>query len=92
MKFPFNEPENTATITCCHIVEKTADILFVSHDEDDGMWQFLCGGSHMQEDAKIVSLSEIFMLDNSVSELSNMPCGYIAQRKSKDSKWVIKER
>ena len=49
MKFPFSEPENTAVITCCHIIDNGADILYVSHDAEDGMWQFLCGGTHTQE-------------------------------------------
>ena len=92
MKFPFGEPENTAVITCCHIIEDGADILYVSHDADDGMWQFLCGGTHKQEEARVVSLNEIFMLDNTVAELADMPYGYIAERKCKHSKWKIKKR
>ena len=92
MNFPFSEPENTAVITYCHIIDNGADILYVSHDAEDGMWQFLCGGIHMQEQARVVSLNEIFALDNTVSELADMPCGYIAQRKSKHSKWKIKKR
>ena len=46
MKFPFYDAPNTATITCCHILENGEPILYVSHDEDDGMWQFLCGKAH----------------------------------------------
>ena len=92
MKFPFCEPENTAIITCCHIIENGADILYVSHDAEDGMWQFLCGGTHMQEQASVVSLREIFTLDNTVSELANLPCGYFAERRNKNSKWKIKKK
>ena len=92
MKFPFSEPENTAIITCCDIIENGADILYVSHDAEDGMWQFLCGGTHTQEQARVVSLNEIFTLDNTVSELASMPCGYIAERKNKSSKWKIKKK
>ena len=92
MKFPFNEPENTATLTCCHIVENGTGILYVSHDAEDGMWQFLCGGTHTQEQARVVSLNEILTLDNTVSELANMPSGYIAERKSKHSKWTMKKK
>ena len=46
MKFPFYDSPDTATIICCHILERQAPILYVSHDEDDGMWQFLCGETH----------------------------------------------
>jgi len=92
VKFPFDEPKNTAVITCSHIIENGFDILYVSHDEKDGMWQFLCGGTHVQEDARIVSLNEIFMIDNTISRLANMPCGYIAERESKNASWIIKKR
>lgn len=43
MKFPFHDVPNTAVITCSHITENKAPVLYVSYDEDDGMWQFLCG-------------------------------------------------
>jgi len=56
MKFPFYDAPNTATITCCHILENGEPILYVSHDEDDGMWQFLCGKAHETDEAKLVSL------------------------------------
>ena len=92
MKFPFNDEPNTAAIICNHILEQGADILYVSHDEDDGMWQFLCGKSHKMNDAKLVSLEEVFELDSSISQLANMPCGYIATRKSLTSKWKIQKR
>ena len=41
MSFPFREDPNTATILCKHIARGEKPILYVSHDEDDGMWQFL---------------------------------------------------
>lgn len=45
MKFPFSDAPNTACFTCCHVLEENKPILYVSHDED-GYWQFLCGGNH----------------------------------------------
>ena len=35
MEFPFYDSPDTATIICCHILERQAPILYVSHDEDD---------------------------------------------------------
>lgn len=90
-KFPFGEPKNTAVITCCHIIDNSADILYVSHDED-GMWQFLCGGTHSTEDARVVALGEIAALDRTVGELASMPLGSAAERGSKSSAWVIKKK
>lgn len=69
MKFPFYDSPDTATIICCHILERQAPILYVSHDEDDGMWQFLCGETHETDEANLVSLKWVFDLDNSVNTL-----------------------
>lgn len=92
MKFPFYDKPNVVTIICCHIVDNKAPILYVSHDEDDGMWQFLCGKAHEIDEAKLVSLKEVFDLDNSIAVLKDMPCGYYAERKSQNDDWVIRKR
>lgn len=87
--FPFEDSPNVATITCCHILKDGAPILHVSHDEDDGMWQFLCGQDHETSEARVVSLESIFEIDSSVGKLAGMPCGCVADRKSITDDWVI---
>ncbi len=89
--YPFEDAPNTATLTCRHIVEDNAPVLYVSHDEDDGMWQFLCGGNHVTEDAVIVSLKWIFEHAPSVGQLKDLPLGYFAERSSADGRWIIKK-
>ncbi len=91
MIFPFEDAPNTATITCCHVLNGEKPILYVSHDADDGMWQFLCGEVHEMEDAKIVSLQYIFDMDNTVGALYQMPCGYCAERASATEGWTVKK-
>ena len=54
MEFPFDDAPNTMAIICSHVFEQGDNILYVSHDEDDGMWQFWCGKSHEMDDAKVV--------------------------------------
>ena len=61
MDFPFYDAPDTASITCCHIVDDGKPILYVSHDEDDGMWQFLCGSTHETAEARLVSLEYILI-------------------------------
>lgn len=87
--FPFDDAPNTATIVCRHIIEQTAPILYVSHDEDDGMWQFLCGKQHETDDAKLVSLKWVYEHDPSVAVLKTMPTGSYAERESPQDKWII---
>ena len=88
-RFPFSDAKETAAFTCCHITEQGAPILYVSHDAEDGAWQFLCGGTHDFDDARLVSLYEIWRSDKSVSLLAGMPCGCCAQREKRDTEWSI---
>ena len=86
--FPFADEPDMATIVCSHVLSGERPILYVSHDEDDGMWQFLCGEEHTEDEARIVSLMSAFELDKSVGILSDMPCGCYAERKTIDDNWV----
>ena len=92
MDFPFYDSPNTAVIVCCHITDGGKPILYVSHDEDDGMWQFLCGSVHETDEARLVSLKYIYDLDHSVGILRDMPYGYYAERNTQDDNWVVKKR
>ena len=88
-KFPFKDKPNTASITCVHILDEKKPILYVSHDADDGCWQFLCGKEHNIKDSKMVALEEIYKIDKSINEIANLEYGKIAYRKDKNSKWNI---
>ena len=74
MKFPFADAPNTACFTCRHVLEENRPIRRVCHDED-GYWQFLCGGSHTEEDARVVSLAFVWEMDESVGELRGWTTG-----------------
>jgi len=87
----FKEPENLAVLTCTHVVNEKSSILFVSHDEDDEGWQFLCGADHHNDkEALVVALDEIVNMDSSVIEVSDMPPGFCATRNKFTSKWILK--
>lgn len=87
MDYPFEEDPRTATITCCHVLDGERPILFASHDEDDGMWQFLCGDEHTEDDARVIGLGEAFAIDESIGALASLPCGYCAEREAPDARW-----
>ena len=75
-------------MVCSHVLNNEAPILRVSHDEDDGMWQFLCGaGNHETQHAKFISLIQAVSIDASVNELHEMPLGVGATRASKNDQW-----
>ena len=88
-KFPFAEPPNTYIFTCEHVLDNTADICRVLHEED-GDWQFLCkANKHTLAESRVIRFKEILDFDFSVSELSNMPSNYMAERKDKTHSWEI---
>ena len=86
--WPFGDPENLAVITTRQVTEGKAPILIVSHDEDDGGWQFLPGhGPLLEENARVVGLRRIWLLDPSVGELADLPLGWQASRNAPADPW-----
>jgi hypothetical protein len=86
-EWPFADPRNVATITVRQIVQDGNPILRVSHDDDDGMWQFLEWGTPDEEDAMVVSLEEMTRIDPSILELAELPLGWRAIRRSPSDPW-----
>lgn len=86
-KWRFAESENVAVITLRQILSEGEPILHVTHDSDDGGWQFLGWNDPQEEDAKLVALSEIVQLDPSVQELADLPLGWHAWRRTTKEPW-----
>lgn len=87
--YKFTEPEKTACITCCHILSESRPVLYVTHDADDGTWQFLCGAEHHDEsEARVAGLGQVIACDDSLNDLYEMPRGMGAQRSSQVDQWV----
>lgn len=85
--WPFEDAKSVMVMTTKNVVEKNQTIVYISHDEEDGMWQFHDGSEVEMDDAMLVSLEEIMALDSSLMELHDLPIGWIAWRDSKDSVW-----
>jgi hypothetical protein len=85
--WPFDDSPNLAVITTRQITDQGVPILFVSHDGNDGGWQFLTGGPLIEEDARVVALRRIWTLDPSVGELADLPLGWQASRGTVREKW-----
>jgi len=85
--WPFDDPPNMATITTRPVIDGTSWIALVSHDEDDGGWQFLGSEGPVEELVMIVSLRSIFERDSTIAELAGLPLGWQAWRESPGSSW-----
>lgn len=85
--WPFQDPPKTAVFTTRRIITGGHPILFVTHDEEDGAWQFHDG--HQVEDEKplIVSLLNIANRDSSILELGDLALGWHAWRTDIHAPW-----
>lgn len=87
--FPFKDSPNTACFTCCHVLNQNKPILYISHD-DDGYWQFLCGQNHTEDDARVVSLADIFKIDSDICCSVAQVLDYGQCAENYNGSWTIK--
>jgi len=92
MNWLFTNPPNVAVITTKRVMDKELPILHVSHDGDDGMWQFHDGNEVNEEEGSVISFREIIEIDPGIMELFDLPEGWIAFRNSIDDEWIRIER
>jgi hypothetical protein len=85
--WPFDDPKNVAVFTVRQIARDGNPILRVTHDSEDGAWQFLEWGTPREEDAMIVGLEEMARIDPSILELADLPIGWRAIRPSPTEPW-----
>ncbi|AGA30619.1 hypothetical protein [Singulisphaera acidiphila] len=83
----FTDDESTEVITLDRILRGESELLLVTHDEDDGSWQFLDGEHVLEENALVVDLGEMTQFDPSLLELADLPRGSYAWRTSRDQPW-----
>ena len=86
--WPFTDPPNVATVTMRQVVHGGAPVLLVSHDADDGGWQFLSGGTFEVADGLLVSLRSMVERDPGLAELADLALGWEARREQAGSAWV----
>ena len=87
----FNDPPNTAVFTTKFVIDEHKSITYVTHDLDDGAWQFFSDDEFddFESVAKIVSIKQIVELDSTLLELANMPIGHYAIRENISGEWKI---
>ena len=86
--WPFADARNTASVTTTHIMHHGVPILLVTHDAEDGTWQFHHGDIMSMSDALLVALLEIYEHDPSVGELADLPLGWQATRDAVGQPWT----
>lgn len=86
--WPFDDPKNVAVFTDKSVIDGTAWVADVYHDEDDGAWQFHPkGGTANEENARIVGLETMACLHPSILGLADLPLGWRAWREHPTAPW-----
>lgn len=90
----FRDPPFTAVFTTQYVIEEKKTITYVTHEDDDGAWQFHSTDEieNPMNDSKVIALLEIAILDPSIFELSDMPMGFYATRKNRNEKWQVEKQ
>jgi hypothetical protein len=78
--WPFADAPNTAVFTTRFVIKNRMPITHVSHDAEDGAWQFHTNSPFDDRDAMLVALKEIVDIDPSVTQLADLPLGSKATR------------
>lgn len=88
MKWPFQDPTKLAAYTSRRIVYGEEWIHYVTHDADDGAWQFHPhSGPTPEADACIVSLENMLGREPRLAELADVPLGWHVWRQDPEAEW-----
>ena len=87
-EWKFKEPKNQAVYSLRRIIDSNEPILHVSHNSDDGAWQFLGWETPRVEDGVKVCLEHVVAKDPSIIELADLPLGWHAWRVSPSEPWT----
>jgi hypothetical protein len=92
-EWKFSQPKNTAVIADRFFMEQKESCQIVTHDSDDGGWQFLTENTNGDFNrALVVALSQAISMDATLNELFDLPEGWIATRRTKNSAWERRPR
>jgi hypothetical protein len=85
----FRDAPNTVVISEKRLGQKGSWIACVTHDVEDGMWQFITNGTLelSLDQALVLSLGEIVAIDPSVNDVADLPLGWRAVRSTPESSW-----
>jgi hypothetical protein len=87
--WPFSDLHNVAVFTTRSLVEGGAWIALVTHDAEDGSWQFHDDAPRpsCEDDVWVVSLQSMVLRDQSLNDLADFPKGWRAWRDAPTAPW-----
>ena len=82
-------PDGDIAITTRQVLRDGWPILLVTHDADDGAWQFVNGDGDTDDtsSAMVVGVETMSGVDQTILELADLPLGWRAWRASPNDPW-----
>jgi hypothetical protein len=89
MTWPFPDAASTAALTSGDVLDRGMFVALVTHDADDGTWQFhsVNGAPTDDSEARVVGLGTILALDPSLAGVGALPLGWMARRLTRGGTW-----
>ncbi len=87
----FADPPHTRVFLSKTVNEGSEPVTFVSHDAEDGAWQFL-GDSMSDSGAVVVCFHHPIDSDATLVELADLPLGWYAERNTVGAAWIRRKR
>jgi len=84
----FSDDPHTRVFLSETVHKGTEPVTYVSHDEDDGAWQFLGDSMNQGGGPVVVCLHHPIDNDRSLSELADLPLGWSAERSKPGEPWT----
>ena len=87
----FDDGLDTAVFTTTFVMLDKREIVYVTHDSEDGAWQFFSDDNleNVEDYAMVVGLRELIKMDETILNIADLPLGYFATRKSINDTWTI---
>lgn len=84
----FEDPPNTAVFTSVTILDDRDWVHYVTHDDEDGAWQFHGNsGPTAMKDAAVIGLGHMLKIEPRIEELADLPLGWHAWRDNREASW-----
>ena len=87
----FEDALDTAVFTTRFVMKDKKVITYVTHDIEDGAWQFFSADNFedYEDVIMIVGLGEMISIDQSILDIADLPLGYSATRQSIKDPWIV---
>ena len=85
----FFDHSDTMVFTSKSVIDDGDWVHYVSHDEEDGAWQFhgIHGAPESESEARLVLFRNMLQSDSSLSAILDLPVGWFAWRDAADGPW-----